>query len=659
MISNEIKKLQDRATDDVVSLLIKNKDVTLKAPTGSGKTYIIANVVNKILEIDQNYVFIVSSLSKGELALQNHERFIEYKSNLIHLKPYYIDTEITTEESLYIPTSYNLYSLGRDKFKKKTLLMEQNVLKNFLFKLKNDKKKIIWVRDECHQDTNNLNELKDEFFTCCFNLSATPKNKEEINCEITDEEAVNVNLIKRVEYDENERDFNKILNRFRELRKIYAKWVNFKPLLIVQISNKSKGKEEFEKLKTVLNINKDLQWVYITDNPTTSEHNCKFFVNKPFHIWKNQVKTEPTIDIVIFKMVFTEGYDIPRACMLFQVRNTEVETLTEQVIGRVRRNPILKEWNNYTKDAQNNLTMAYVYARVPKTARKFKKVILKPNHNFNVKSTYLKSLNKQINFDLDTFLKEKTDVNNKEHKLVEYNPSIFELYDDWKNVMDETKSMCWDNIKDNSKKWFLVSENIKEINTRAHSFLANYEDSMSIYEEEVNLPDFSSYEFLDQTTLEINDWIWSQEHNGKIDHKYSFDSEAERKFAILLKNACERSKINLWGKNFYTNSNICYEYCLDQTHKSYPDFIVKDKKGRIHIFEVKSINKTKNKDLNEKEYKEKIIELSKCYQQASKLTHHIFYLPILKNDSFDIHVFDNGEVKNIYEDEIRSVLNQE
>lgn len=129
--------MQDRATDDVVSLLIKNKDATLKAPTGNGKTYIIANVINKILEIDQNYVFIVSSLSKGELALQNHERFIEYKSNLIHLNPYYIDTEITTEESLYIPTSFNLYSLGRDKFKKKTLLMEQNVLKKLKRKLRN------------------------------------------------------------------------------------------------------------------------------------------------------------------------------------------------------------------------------------------------------------------------------------------------------------------------------------------------------------------------------------------------------------------------------------------------------------------------------------------------------------------------------------------
>ena len=40
-------------------------------------------------------------------------------------------------------------------------------------------------------------------------------------------------------------------------------------------------------------------------------------------------------------MVITEGYDIPRACMLYQVRDTESKILDEQVVGRVRRNPIL------------------------------------------------------------------------------------------------------------------------------------------------------------------------------------------------------------------------------------------------------------------------------------------------------------------------------
>jgi type III restriction enzyme len=39
----------------------------------------------------------------------------------------------------------------------------------------------------------------------------------------------------------------------------------------------------------------------------------------------------------------TEGYDIPRACALFQIRDTDSKTLSEQVLGRIRRNPILKD----------------------------------------------------------------------------------------------------------------------------------------------------------------------------------------------------------------------------------------------------------------------------------------------------------------------------
>ena len=36
-------------------------------------------------------------------------------------------------------------------------------------------------------------------------------------------------------------------------------------------------------------------------------------------------------------MVITEG-DIPRACMLYQVRDSKSKQMDEQVVGRVRRN---------------------------------------------------------------------------------------------------------------------------------------------------------------------------------------------------------------------------------------------------------------------------------------------------------------------------------
>lgn len=44
----------------------------------------------------------------------------------------------------------------------------------------------------------------------------------------------------------------------------------------------------------------------------------------------------------------------------------------------------------------------------------------------------------------------------------------------------------------------------------------------------------------------------------------------------------------LWGKNYPYNSEIKYEYYDGSVRRSFPDFVMKDKRGRIHIFEVKA-----------------------------------------------------------------------
>ena len=73
--------------------------------------------------------------------------------------------------------------------------------------------------------------------------------------------------------------------------------------------------------------------------------------------------------------------------------------------------------------------------------------------------------------------------------------------------------------------------------------------------------------------------------------------EPERKYA-------ERKK--LWGKNFLSGSEMRYEYYLNGIHQSYPDFVLKDDKGQIHLFEVKSVNVSNKATFDTEEYKEKI-----------------------------------------------------
>ena len=113
----------------------------------------------------------------------------------------------------------------------------------------------------------------------------------------------------------------------------------------------------------------------------------------------------------------------------------------------------------------------------------------------------------------------------------------------------------------------------------------------------------------------------------------------------------------LWGKNYPYNSDIKYEYYLDGIHSSYPDFIMKDKLGRIHIFEVKSVNKSGNMPVDEKEYERKVNELKECYRVSSALLpNHIFYLPIQKGDEWDIFKYEQGKPSITSLDEIRKEI---
>jgi type III restriction enzyme len=118
-------------------------------------------------------------------------------------------------------------------------------------------------------------------------------------------------------------------------------------------------------------------------------------------------------------------------------------------------------------------------------------------------------------------------------------------------------------------------------------------------------------------------------------------------------------EIYLWGKNYVSNSAIKFEYYLGALHSSFPDFVMKDCFGRIHIFEVKSVNQSGAYSFDNNIYKTKIAELKKCYKQASVLTEQIFYLPVIDEDIWQITRFQKGEESTLGIDEFRrSVKNK-
>lgn len=187
--------------------------------------------------------------------------------------------------------------------------------------------------------------------------------------------------------------------------------------------------------------------------------------------------------------------------------------------------------------------------------------------------------------------------------------------------------------------------------------------------------------------VNISNWVWKRRDGAE---RFSFDSDAERDWADILKDISSQSirsihtgkkkknpllgnvnlfgevetdtlatekDIFLWGKNYVPESTIKFEYYMGALHSSYPDFIMKDKFGRIHIFEVKSVNKAEGFDFDNNIYIAKVAELKKCYKQASKITGQLFYLPILREDVWQITAFKNGEERTLSLDQFRAFVN--
>lgn len=680
----EAKELQQRKVAELFEKAHgKDKVLTFRAPTGSGKTYMMADFMNRILDKQKDVVFLVSTLSKGNLAQQNYDSFVNNAQNFPLLKPYLINTEVSGEEDVHIPNDYNVYVLPRDLYKEGSVL-KRGAMQRFLREMTTGDfgmglgKRIFLIKDECHQATRNLDGER-AFWSRTFNFSATPKlsRGQQPDVEITDEEAINAKLIKRVELNEDENaTVDDAIDKFLEIKNQYDNLLGVHPCLIIQISNRDRAEEEWnQKILPALNKHQSLKWMLIVDayKSTGEEDTRKYLqcdtnddVKKRLHPskWKDYAKgSHSTIDVIIFKMVISEGWDIPRACMLFQVRDTTSKQLDEQVMGRVRRNPRLLDFEQLSEEAQELASTAWVWGIRPKEMQKQIPVRLwyvgseSVRNQIMVKTTRLLELTERKDFSVDAFM-------GKQRKPVAYK-DIFSLYRKLNQGDNALGELCYEYAGNDFVKWWHFMESYDKVKKEYDTFKVDYEKSMVERGEEVSFPVNSVYmESIHNTELE--DWIWCRHDSGNT--TFSFDSDAEREWALFLYKTALKGDVAeveqisederyLWGKNFPQNSEINYEYYSNGVHKSYPDFVMKDKKGRIHVFEVKCLNGSGKAGFSEEDYIEKVEKLKECYKFCSKkLKSHIFHIPIKLEDKWEIFTYENGNEENLTKEMFKSSL---
>ncbi len=377
-----------------------NKDrhsfATLKAPTGSGKTFISSELVSRILEYqnsrDRKTVVVVATVSNADLPkqmarkLNNYIQYHQYQN--YRVQHIHSPSKSKSNKSEDIPEfsleNNMVYVFGTSSFGKNTLFYQNKTLEIFINQLKHYQYDLIFIRDEAHIGKKelskdllkNFDETMKSAATFTLEMTATPKC--DINfVEMTakDLELDNQFLLKTKENKSkisedstNGEIIDDAIKKFKEVKKEYQKLQNIiiNPAMLIQVSNQpsliidpekhelfNKGLEMLEsKLKKAGLI----YLKYLESKPEVFGANVE-----PTLKYASQIDSH--IDAIIFKVGPATGWDIPRANMLLQLRNVSSETLNTQTLGRIMRNP-------YPSLVKNNITdNYYLWSNFQKSTR--------------------------------------------------------------------------------------------------------------------------------------------------------------------------------------------------------------------------------------------------------------------------------------------------
>ena len=484
----KLTNTQQNAVNELVNEFDPNNKniVYFKAPTGSGKTFMIANVINDITKkyFGEKLLFVIATLSSAELPQQMKNNLEDYKYYLdfgIYLNIEKVDSPSNSKTNNKSDATHSIIAeknkiliFGTSSFGKNKIFTEEGVFDAFIDQIKNEEYKLIYIRDEAHyggetntakskyldlyndniENEKQISSTKDEAIKFearmqqiaqyVIKMTATPNNKQFKQIVITDKdlEQDNIKLLKP-NYCQNEdikslgvdtlsnKDILEIAcNKFKEVKAKYIDKINepslagINPAMLIQVRNKhsneitdSQFDEEINQIISIIKSKGLTYAIYFGDDKSSNKFQTTNIREKVD--LKSISQNNSDIDVIIFKIGPATGWNIPRACMLVQLRNASSDTLNVQTIGRIRRNPNPSfPDDELMKINPNSISKNYyVYSNYEKKNREWSYYILQDKFKQNIDD--FKFYNGQINRNI---LKET--ANSKK-----YNDEILSLID--------------------------------------------------------------------------------------------------------------------------------------------------------------------------------------------------------------------------------------
>lgn len=342
--------------------------ITLKAPTGSGKTYMTEKFICELTKQPdwaQDVAFVWITFS-DDLAMQSRDKFIDYfptsqPGRLLTIQDFQQgalrerDIIFLNWQKLVSRSAENrvLRRPDDERNKKESGYYFEDVMEL----THKEGREFVMIIDESHKNVTDaamrdvINPIDPKII---LKVSATPESEPTISdiqnsragwVEVDRQEVINAGLIKRELICQTEDDIKSkgdedldglLLNLAMERREIIVAdiqkfGIDVNPLVIIQLPNDSS-------VDTSDQTKEEVVIEYLTRHGVDPSRIARWFTNekKPIGLEDNN----SPYDYLLFKMAAGTGWDCPRAQVLVMLRDIQSETFQTQTIGRIVRIPV-------------------------------------------------------------------------------------------------------------------------------------------------------------------------------------------------------------------------------------------------------------------------------------------------------------------------------
>lgn len=357
----ELRNYQEQAVGKLYSMFERmlsasaKKVCVFKAPTGSGKTVVVANLLRRLVTEKNNAVSIIwvaprklHNQSKDKLEKIYQDQVLQC-SNFEDLQ----DNRIDQDEILF----FNWESINK---KNNTYTMDNENdrnLSNVIQNTKDEGRKLILVIDESHfaaKGERSSEIIHDMSPDITLEVSATPRllshnsfaglwpvDLDDVIREEMIKKEILVNPkfldIKVGNQTSDEIVIKQALAKRESLKKGFEREKsNINPLVLVQIPDRKalmeNKRDEVVKLLKQHNITEDngKLAIWLSDEKSDTLPNIE--------------KHDNEVEVLIFKQAISIGWDCPRASILVIFRDYTSSEFTTQTVGRIARMPELKHY---------------------------------------------------------------------------------------------------------------------------------------------------------------------------------------------------------------------------------------------------------------------------------------------------------------------------